>query len=114
MAYFNQQMKKEMAPEVKKVLAKYKMKGTLSVKHHSTVVLNLKSGLIDFGSNNRQVNVYWIKENYTGVAKDFLLEVLEVMNKGNHDNSDIMTDYFDVGWYVNINIGNWDKPYTTL
>jgi hypothetical protein len=29
----------------------------------------------------------------------------------NHDNSDIMTDYFDVGWYVNIYVGKWNKPY---
>jgi hypothetical protein len=33
------------------------------------------------------------------------------MNMGNHDNSDIMTDYFDVGWYVDVNIGLWNKPY---
>jgi hypothetical protein len=34
------------------------------------------------------------------------------MNGGNHDNSDVQTDYFDVGWYVDVNIGSWDKPYT--
>ncbi len=28
-----------------------------------------------------------------------------------YDNSDIMTDYFDVAWYVDINIGKWNKPY---
>jgi hypothetical protein len=28
-----------------------------------------------------------------------------------YDNSDIMTDYFDVAYYNNINIGKWDKPY---
>jgi hypothetical protein len=22
-----------------------------------------------------------------------------------------MTDYFDVGWYIDIKIGKWDKPY---
>jgi hypothetical protein len=32
----------------------------------------------------------------------------------NHDNSDIMTDYFDVGWYLNINVGGWNKPYTVV
>lgn len=111
MAYFSQEMKREKAPKIKKVLAKYKMKGSLSVRHHSTFVLNLKSGPIDFGFINRQVNVYWIKENYSGVARDFLLEVLEAMNEGNHDRSDSMTDYFDVGWYTDINIGKWDKPY---
>ena len=33
------------------------------------------------------------------------------MMVGNHNNSDISTDYFDVGWYIDINIGKWDKPY---
>jgi len=33
------------------------------------------------------------------------------MNEGNHDNSDIMTDYFDVGWYISVRLGKWDKPY---
>ena len=57
------------------------------------------------------VNPYWFKEHFSGVAKSFLLELFQAMNKGNHDNSDIMTDYFDVGWYVDVNIGKWDKPY---
>jgi hypothetical protein len=30
---------------------------------------------------------------------------------GNHDRSDSMTDYFDVGWYISINVGKWNKPY---
>lgn len=114
MAYFSQEMKREKAPKIKKILKKYGVKGTLSVRHHYTFVLNLKSGSIDFGSINRQVNVCRVKENYSGVAKDFLLEVLEAMNEGNHDRSDIMTDYFDVGWYTDINIGNWEKPYVLV
>jgi len=22
-----------------------------------------------------------------------------------------MTDYFNVGWYIDVNIGKWNKPY---
>jgi hypothetical protein len=33
------------------------------------------------------------------------------MDIGNHDRSDIQTDYFDVGWYKSVNIGTWNKPY---
>jgi hypothetical protein len=36
---------------------------------------------------------------------------MTAMNDGNHDRSDIQTDYFDVGWYVDVNIGRWNKPY---
>ena len=113
MAYFNQEMKKEKAPEIKKILKKYEIKGSLAVRHHSTVCLNLKSGKIDFfkDTNNYQVNVFHISNQFTGKAKKFLEECYEVLMKGNFDKSDYMTDYFHVGWYVDINIGKWDKPY---
>ena len=111
MAYFNQERKKEMAPAIKALLKKYGMKGSLAVRHHSTVVLNLKEGSIDFGGDSIQVNVYWIDKNYTGVARDFLTEAYAILMQGNHNRSDIMTDYFDIGWYVDINVGRWDRPY---
>jgi len=28
-----------------------------------------------------------------------------------YDNSDAMTDYFDTAYYMDINVGQWDKPY---
>ena len=33
--------------------------------------------------------------------------------KGNkwYDKSDAMVDYFDTAYYVDINIGKWNKPY---
>ena len=133
MAYVSQERKSEIAPKVKAVLKKYGVKGTLSVRHHSTLVLTLKSGKIDFiansnrvcGSNHYQVsrgfkanttgydtiNPYWFQDHYDGKAKAFLTEVFAALNRGNHDNSDIQTDYFDVGWYVYVKIGKWDKPY---
>ena len=137
MAYFNQERKQERAPAIKAILKKYGIKGSLAVRNHSTFVLNVKSGSIDFIENyiqtdaklihggkmsqeqidyirkNRSldVNPYWFKEHYSGKAKEFLTEVFAAMNVGNHDNSDIMTDYFDVGWYVDVNIGSWNKPY---
>lgn len=114
MAYFNQEKKKAIAPKIKEVCKKYGMKATLAVEHHSTVVLNIKSGVIDFGKEDCQVNHYHIDRDYDGIAKDFLLEVNEVLNTGNWDRSDSMTDYFDVGHYVNINIGKWNKPYELI
>lgn len=140
MAYVSQDLKKQLAPAIKAVLKKYNVKGSLAVNNHSTLVLNIKSGSIDFIENfiqtdkdlpynkhmsddqiayirkNRSldVNVYWYKEHFSGKALAFLSEVIPLMNKGNHDNSDVQTDYFDVGWYVDVNIGKWDKPYTVV
>ena len=115
MAYYNQEQKREVAPKIKALLKKYNMKGSLSVSDNSTVVLNLKEGVIDFGQNafggKISINVYWIDEHYNGIAREFLNEVYAILMQGNHNNSDIMTDYFDIGWYVEINVGRWDRPY---
>ena len=113
MAYFNQQMKKDRAESVKAVLKKYGMKGTMAVDNHSTFVVNIKSGTIDFGTKYEQVNHYWIDLHYADnkEAQEFLFELKNAMNVGNHDNSDPYTDYFDVGFYIDINIGKYDKPY---
>ncbi len=132
MAYINQDRKAQIAPVVKAVCKKYGVKATLSIDNHSSLVLSIKSGKIDFignankvcGANHAyvakgftpakdhlQINNYWYHDHFDGEAKKFLAEVLVAMNDGNHDNSDIQSDYFDVGWYVNVNVGRWNKPY---
>jgi hypothetical protein len=117
MAFVNQQKKAELAPGIKAVLKKFAVRGTIAVRNHSTLVLNITESAIDFFANREehrgyaQVNVYGMNERYTGVALEFLKEVYAAMSAGNHDRSDMMTDYFDVGWYIDINIGSWAKPY---
>ena len=131
MAYVSQERKAEIAPVVKAICKRYNVQGSLSVHHHSTLVLTIKAGAIDFiGSSYRvlltkpyydrrdakpethiDVNPYHYREHFDGKALAFLEEVITAMNKGNHDNSDIQTDYFDVGWYISVKVGRWDKPY---
>jgi hypothetical protein len=131
MAYMSQEKKSKIAPTVKKILAKYGVKGSLAVQNHMTLVLNVKSGPIDFIQNYNEtvgnqpggfrlsspatdslsVNNYWYHEHFSGKAKSFLTEIMVAMNDGNHDRSDIQSDYHDVGWYVDVNIGKWNKPY---
>lgn len=115
MAYYSQAQKQQHAPQIRALLKEYNMKGSLSVRHNSTVVLTLKSGPIDFGQAEHRgfldVNVYWLNEHYTGVAREFLKRAYAILMQGNHNNSDIQTDYFDVGWYVDIHVGRWSQPY---
>lgn len=126
----NQDKKAKIAPKVKSILKKYGVKGTLGVHNHSTLVLNVVSGPIDFIGNFNKVNEdklpvmkvencldinpYWYQEHFSGKALSFLKELLPAMNEGNHDRSDIQSDYFDVGWYVDVNIGRWNKPYQVV
>lgn len=44
-------MKAKLAPSIKKVLNKYGMKGTIAVRNHSTLVVNIKSGKLDVLTN---------------------------------------------------------------
>lgn len=129
MAFMSQEKKAELAPRIKAILGKYGIKGSLSVYHHSTLVLNIASGRIDFIGNlnavaagkhdphftpakdSLDVNPYWYRDHFDGEALAFLGEVIPVMHEGNHDRSDIMTDYHDVGWYVSVKVGRWDRPY---
>jgi len=117
MAYVSQDDKRKLAPAIKAVLNKYGMKGSISVRHHSTLVVTLRSGRIDFGTDARdgylQVNPYWIHEHYTGTARKFLTELLAAMKGPDYFcEDDAMTDYFHRSHYTDINVGRWNKPYT--
>jgi hypothetical protein len=134
MAYMNQERKAKITKVLKPILAKYKVKGSLSVRNHSTIVLTLKSGAIDFiGNSNRvcgndfyqvqrgfkpnttgydQINPYWFQDHYDGLAKAFLTEAMQAMKSADwYDESNAMIDYFNTAYYVDINIGKWDTPY---
>jgi hypothetical protein len=118
MAYMSQQHKQELAPKIKEILNKYGLKGTLSVSNHSTLVLTIKSGKIDFeklsttDNFHYQVNPYWTDKHYTGKAKKFFAEVIAAMKGPKFfDHSDAMTDYFHTSHYVDVNLGKWNKPY---
>lgn len=132
MAYMNQTRKATIASNVKPILAKYGMKGTFSVRNHSTITLTLQSGPIDFlGDLNPEranisgvqvlrkqyhldINPYWYDEHYIQGSKahNFLSELIPAMKSADwYDRSDMMTDYFDTAYYFDINVGRWNKPY---
>jgi len=114
MAYVSQDMKKSLAPTIKSVLKKYGMKGTIAVDNHSTLVVNISEGVIDFNVSRDyiQVNHYWIDKHFDGVARDFLNELADAMRGPDfYDHSDSMTDYFDLSHYIAINVGRFSKPY---
>ena len=117
MAYVSQADKAKLAPQIKKVLSKYGMKGSISIRHHMSLVVTLQSGAIDFkdythGDGYIQVNTYHIESHYQGKAKAFLTELLAAMKGPNYFcDDDAMTDYFHRSHYTDINVGRWNKPY---
>jgi hypothetical protein len=135
MAYMNQERKAQLAPAIKAVLAKYDVKASLAVRNHSTLVINIKQGKLDFIDNYNaetlsrpsqalrvnlakdylDVNPYWFHEHFTGRCKAFLTE-LYAAAKGNiwYDRSDAQVDYFDTAYYIDVNVGSWNKPYALV
>lgn len=133
MAYISSTDKAKLAPGIKAVLNKYGVKGTLAVRNRTSLVLNIKSGKIDFisnmnavcGSDHYQVargfrpakdyidvNPYWFHDHFDGVAKQFLTEIIDAMKGPDYfDHSDAQTDYFHRSHYFDVNIGKYDKPY---
>jgi hypothetical protein len=137
MAYMNQERKAQLSPAIKAHCKAYGVKASIAVRHHSTLVVNIKSGKLplvdnyydtvlpqyahrypDHSQPKREsycdVNPYHAQDHFTGACKSFIVRLLELMNIGNHDNSDAQVDYFDVGWYKDINIGSWNKPYQVI
>lgn len=139
MAYVSQEMKKDLTPAIKAVLNKYGVKGSISVRNHMSLVVKIKSGVVDFIENYIDtdqaqnhgnvmtaeridhlrkdgyisVNTYWIDSHYSGVSKKFLTELHEAMKGPNFFNDDdVQTDYFHRSHYTDITIGDYNKPYT--
>lgn len=140
MAYFSQEDKKKVAPKIKAVLKKYGLKGSVAVHNHSTLVVNIKEGSLDlcgvelkcrlnnprFLSLNDsenvekptyiQVNRYHASERCRRVGEEKIAKFYEELNEatmsaGWFDKSDIQTDYFHTAYYIDINVGKWNKPY---
>lgn len=136
MAYMNQTKKETIAAQLKPIFKKYGVKATLAVDNHSTLVVNIRQGKQDFIKNYNkkvkdhaqhsfaheitdgymQVNPYHYGNHFSGECKKILEEIITTANKAgqNYNNSDIMSDYFDVGFYLDVNIGQWNKPYHVI
>lgn len=133
MAYVNQERKAKLAAKVKEVIPAG-WKYSLAVRNHSTIVLTISAAPVDLLAEYARVanakyassgdtglryeeppSYHQVNEYHLETQFDESLPVFEAikiaLNDGNHDRSDSQTDYFDVGWYVNINLGRWDKPF---
>jgi hypothetical protein len=132
MAYMNQDKKKVIKAALDKALKGTGVKFSLRVRNHMAISLNIKSAPVDFIANFNdtvakqpggfrngspaekylQVNQYWYKEHFSGKALELLQKAIPCLYAADYyDNSDAMTDYFDTAYYVDVNIGNWDKPF---
>lgn len=119
MAWMSQEKKAKIAAKLKDVVPKG-WKYTLAIRNHSAIVMTISEAPVDIlrackdikaGETSWAVNEYWVEKSFTPEVAEILSRIVDALNLGNHDNSDIQTDYFDVGHYVTLLIGRWDKPF---
>jgi hypothetical protein len=122
MAFMSQEHKTRIAAELKKVMPKG-WKYTLAVRHHSSIVLTIASAPIDLVASQKfaaehakaqmyvQLNDRHLEHHFEGELLETFEKINEAMNLDNFDKSDPQTDYFNVGHYVDITIGRWNKPF---
>ena len=135
MAYISTEDVKHIRNELKKELPQYKF--SVVRDHHSSVTISLMKGpaFNDYEYFDRYNNVtktanlsdgehhqinqfhledFYGKENAEILGKiDTISRTAPAKNGGKvwYNDSDIQTDYFDIAYYVHINVGKWNKPY---
>jgi hypothetical protein len=114
MAYLSKEETKRMRDYLKKVFpSKDGWKLSVRNEHSTSVYVKLVKGLFEYdGRYNLSRYKGWNDDESANenIFRDIVLEVLEIASP-NYDNSDIQTDYFDVGYYINLSIGDYDKEY---
>lgn len=126
----NQDRKKTLVALAKKALAKWPgVKWTTRVKRPGTLIFTVVESNLDFAADVIEsapygeravrhiredgcidVNHYNLDRAWRGESLAFFTAARDALMTGNHNNSDPMTDYFDVGWYLSFEIGRWNKP----
>jgi hypothetical protein len=124
MAYVSKEDKAKIAAALKQVVPAG-WKYSLAVRNHSTIVMTIAAAPFDLirafkrneyfnpeTATDLEVNKYRYRESLNDeCVADTLDAIFKALNTDNYDRSDTQTDYFDVGHYVDLRIGKWDKPF---
>lgn len=132
MAYMSQEKKKLINAALKRCIPK-DWKWSLGVDHHTEIVLTIYAAPVDLladykavsaakardprdedyaaNATHLDINRYWYREHFTAPVVALLDPIFKALNDGNHNKSDLQSDYHDVGWYVTCRLGKWDKPF---
>lgn len=65
-------------------------------------------------TKTRMQGAHYHKEPLTLYGQLVIETITEYVQSYNYDDSDPYTDYFNVNFYVSINIGKWDKPFEVV
>lgn len=114
MAFISTAKVAEIRANLKKEFPEIKF--SVKKRHHTSIDVTILKSPYDFRPDNMKdktdmyVNNYWLDQHgYNHIP--ILERIIAICNEGNYNNSDIMSDYFDVGWYFSLHIGSWRKPF---
>lgn len=110
MAYIDKEKSKEIRKQLKAAFPEIKF--SVTIDNYTSLYCCIMEAPIRFTEEDySQLNHYYLdRYEYSNV----LQRISDICNEGNHNNSDSMTDYFDVGWYFSLNVGKWDKPFKLI
>ena len=111
MAYLDKETANNIKVALKKALPDYKLSITTADSNSITVSI-IESDLFEDGEV-KSVNPYCLGHGRSGKQLEVLSKINNIIKTVGkyYDNSDRMTDYFNVAFYYNINIGKWDRPH---
>ncbi len=109
-------LKEEFGPDLKFGVKK---------QHHSSVLVTIKKGNVDFSDIMRegdrgytQINQYHLGNygHHQFLFEDIMNVIKKAPGKAENgrewfDESDSMVDYFHTAFYINLEVGNYSKPY---
>jgi hypothetical protein len=79
-------------------------------QHYSVVSVTILAAPIKLIEGDyKQINTFYCE---TYEHAEIFNKIKSICMEGNFDKSDYQTDYHHVGWYFNLSVGNWDKPFT--
>ena len=117
MAYLTKTQVKETREALKVAFPDFKFLVRRSTGGRSSINVSIMSGPVDFGDLDmpKSVNPYHVGTLFEDHQVGFLEAVIKVIKYGTerqwYDNSDPMTDYFDTAFYLDVELGRWQKPY---
>lgn len=112
MPYISTAKVKEIRDELKTKLPEYKF--SVVREHHSKVNVSIMEGPLNLAGDH--INPFWIEDNFKNEPEKVKLysSIKNIINAGNR----IIAEDGDYGsipqFYINIQVGKWDKPYQQI
>lgn len=119
MAFVTKELKAKIAASLKTVVPAGWKYSLAVVGDKTTISMTISSAPVDLINERKHnvadgyfsINHYRPEFDYTGETLEIIKSIISVLNLDNYNNSDVQSDYFDVGHYVELNVGKWNKHF---